>query len=621
MPTPWRIAVHDDAPTDDRLTISGGTIIDQYRISEKIGEGGMGEVYKAEDTTLKRQVALKFLSYDLSREPASRDRFLREAQAAARLAHPNIVSVYGTGEYKGLPYCAMAFIEGWTLAQIKHRELVTISRVIEYGIQIADAVAAAHENGVTHRDLKPSNIIISSGGTVHVVDFGLALIAETEPDDDEETTVTKLTDRGALAGTIPYMAPEQLRGETAGTPVDIFALGVILHELTCGTHPFAKSSPAETAARILRDEPANVLDRRPDAPYDLARIIHRCLRKDPQRRFQSARDIRNELLDLQESSAGDTADINDLSRTEPLRRRLEEKEFILTAEMVRKLDVKSPKMIGDRLVYLDNGVNSEVLIIFLHAWGLDHRYTVDFLASLPYRGIAPTLYGFDRRSPNRLPLTLEDQSVLMREFFSETNNRIQPRYVVLSGFSSGADHALHLVTSDSDLCIPVTGLLSFGCNVSLDSCFISSRFAELKQSNPRELLEEIKKIGNSTRSMNEWLKFHEYMVDVFSKFGDNADPLRSFGKGIVEPFRKHDWKQFAHWYRTAMEKIPHVRFVIDSDDFDKIDEILARHLESNVLGDRFREDTIVRENVSHIELADVETVLKHTMELVSQIRS
>lgn len=611
----------DRNPTDHGMSLASGTTVGRYTITGRIGAGGMGEVYRAEDESLKRTVALKFLLPELSRTPEYRDRFMQEARAAARLDHPNIVTVHEVGEYEGVPYCVMSYVDGLSLAERKAVRVIPISRIIEYGIQVAEGIAAAHDGGITHRDLKPGNIIVSDAGSVYIVDFGLAVVADVEAGDDAEATVTRLTAAGAPAGTVPYMSPEQLQAGPIGPHVDIFALGVTLYELTCGVHPFAAESPAETAAGILRDEPADVQTHRPDAPYDLKRIIHRCLRKEPSRRFQSARDVRNELLDLQELMKDTGYDAHEQAAPGSPRQSLEEKGFTLTAEMVRELEAKSPKMIGDQLVYLDNRRDSDVLVIYMHAWGLDHRHTADFLASLPYRCVAPTLYGFDYNSRHRLPLSLEDQSKLLRKLFAHIYQTIRPKHVVVMGFSSGADHALHLLTSDIDPGLPVSGLVSFGCNVSLESCFLSARFAELSGSNPEELLEDMKRIGNSTQSVGEWLKFHEYMVDVFSKFGDNVDPLRALGKGIVAPFRERDWRQFAAWYRTMTERYDHVRFVIDRDDFDRIDFILEQHLEENVLGDNFREDSIIKENISHIELASVEIAMKHTTGVVEEIQA
>jgi hypothetical protein len=269
----------------------------------------------------------------------------------------------------------------------------------------------------------------------------------------------------------------------------------------------------------------------------------------------------------------------------------------------------------------NNGIVSDTLVIYLHPWGLDHRHCGDFIKGLPCRGIAPTLYGFGQHAKHRLPLSLDDHSALFRNLFSKLRERINPKHVILTGHSSGADHAMRISISNIHLGLDITGLLLFGINTNLGSCFISAKFAELKHSNAEELLGEMKRMGSNARSLGEWLKFHEYMVTVFSKFGTNADALRKFGSDLVKPFKENDWKQFTYWYQAATKKIPHVRFVIDSDDFEIVDEILGHHLKENVLGDNFKEDTIVRENVPHVELAHPEILLKHTLEFISKIEA
>lgn len=601
---------HDLDNTRSYVPISAGTKVSHYRIVEKIGAGGMGVVYLAEDGNLGRKVALKFLPAHLTADEEVKSRFAREARTAAKLNHPNIVSIHEVGEFKDRPYFVMELVEGESLSTIARRKQLPLDRILNYAMQICSGLEEAHRAGIIHRDIKPANILIDKQNRIRLLDFGLATVAG-----DERLTLT-----GSTLGTLSYMSPEQLQGGSLGPQSDIFALGIILYELTCGIHPFAESSSAEAAARILRDEPANVRSRRPDVPYDLARIIGRCLKKDPARRFQSAKDISNELLDLRELMGSGSVDVGHAPTRQKRQKDPQEKKFVLTADLVRKLQVKSPEMVGDRLIYLDNNVESDMLVIYMNG-GIDHRHVREFLESLQCRGISPTLYGYDLRSPNRLPLTLEDHSVLFRALFSEINDRIKPKHVILMGFSSGADHALHLATSEIDPGIKLSGLLAFGCNINLESCFLTSKFANLKHGNPEELLEGIKEISNSTRTLGEWLKFNEYLVEIFSKFDVNADPLQSYGEGIVEPFRKNDWKQFAYWYRTATERIPNVRFILDIDDTERINAVLARHLESNVLGDGFREESIVRENIAHIHLSNPQTLLKYTGEMIEQITS
>jgi serine/threonine protein kinase len=515
----------------------------------------------------------------------------------------------------------MAYIDGPTLKELKEKHQISIELIINFGIQICNGLISAHEQGITHRDLKPGNIIFDNSNILHILDFGLAVTHKITHDNDIDKTVTKLGSMGIAAGTLNYMAPEQLTGGKIGPQVDIFALGIILYELIYGDHPFKGNSSTELLRNILRETPPHFSGKRDDLPYDLIRIVRRCLQKDPEYRFQTAKDVRNELVDLQELliKGNDSSDSRlAVSEEQPF---LREERFILTTESVRQLEFQSPKMIGDHIVYLDNGIVSDTVVIYLHAWGLDHRHCADFIKALPYRGIAPTLYGFGQHAKHRLPLSLDDHSMLFRNLFSELRERINPKHVILTGHSSGADHAMHISISDIHPGLDITGLLLFGINTNLESCFISAKFAELKNSNAEELLGEMKRMGSNARSLGEWLKFHEYMVTVFSKFGENADPLRTFGSDLVKPFKENDWRQFTYWYQAVTKKFPHVRFVIDFDDFEIMDKILEYHLKENVLGDEFREDTIVRENVPHVELARSEILLKHTLEFIDHIKA
>jgi serine/threonine protein kinase len=588
--------------TNIHVVLKQGIVVSHYRIVEKIGAGGMGEVWMAHDEKLNRKVALKFPSTDLYAERELHERLLSEAQAAAALHHPNIVTVHEIGDFDGRSFLAMSYIEGPTLKELMTKQKIPVDMIVNLGAKISNALAAAHELGITHRDLKPGNIILDQSHNPYILDFGLSVTHDVSCDNDVDKTVTLGAIQNITAGTLSYMAPEQITNSKISPHVDIFALGIILFELTYGSHPFKGESPAELYRNILQDALPQFPDRGSDLPYDLIRIIRRCLQKDPENRFQTAKDVRNELLDLHKQMIkGEVFDGTGYPTSEG-RSFLSEERFALTADLVRQLEFQSPKMIGDHIVYLDNGVLSDTLVIYLHAWGLDYRQCADYLKALPYRGIAPTLYGFGQHSEHRFPLTLNDHSILLRALFGMLGNLIKPRYVILAGHSSGADQVMHISTSDVYPGLDLTGLLLFGCNTNLGSCFLSE------------------KIGNNTRSLNEWLKFHEYMVTVFSKFGANADPLRVFGADLVKPFRENDWKQFASWYRVVNAKYPNVRFVIDADDFDTMDKILGYHLRDNALGDDFKEDSIVREDVPHVELAKSEILLKHTLEFIAEFK-
>jgi serine/threonine protein kinase len=601
------------------VPLSKGTMIFHYRILEKIGAGGMGDVWLAHDEKLNRKVALKFLSTEIYEGIESQEMLLSEARAAAALHHPNVVTIYEAGIFEKRPFIAMAYIEGPTLNELEEKRQIPVEMTVRFGIQISNGLADAHEHGITHRDLKPRNIIVDKSNDLHILDFGLAVKHSVFNDNDPDKTVTKLASLNLAAGTLNYMAPEQLTGGKIGPLVDIYALGIILYELIYDEHPFKGNSSTELIRNTLRDTPPRFSDKRDDVPYDLIRIVGRCLQKDPEYRFQTAKDVRNELKDLQEMMIKGHDSSVSYPAVSDQRSFLREERFVLTTDSVRQLEFQSPKMIGDHIAYLDNGIISDTLVIYLHAWGLDHRQCEDFIKALPCRGIAPALYGFGQQAKHRFPLTLNDHSILFRNLFSELRERINPKQVILTGHSSGADHAMHISISDIHRGLDITGLLLFGCNTNLESCFISAKFAELNHSNADELLGEMKRIGNNAKSLGEWLKFHEYMVTVFSKFGTNADPLRVFGSDLVKPFKENDWRQFTYWYQAATKKIPHVRFVIDADDFEAMDKILEYHLKENVLGDEFKEDTIVRENVPHVELAHPEILLKNTLDFIGRI--
>jgi serine/threonine protein kinase len=608
----------NDDNTHTHIVLTKGTMVSHYRIVEKIGAGGMGEVWLAHDEKLDRLIALKIPSPDKCDGRDNVAHMLKEARAAASLDHPNIVTVHEVGNYKGHPYIAMSYIDGPTLSELMKKQKMPIDMIVNLGVQLASGLTAAHEQGIIHRDLKPGNIMLDQSHNPRILDFGLS-VAPYRASIDKDDTVTISAGQNAFVGTLTYMAPEQLTGGEITPLVDLFAFGVIMFELIYGIHPFKGESTQELCRNLLSDTSVNFPDSSEEHPYDLVRIVRRCLQKNPEHRFQTARDIRNELLELQRQLLQGDVFYENKQPGSNRQSFLSKEKFHISADLVRELQVQSAKMIGDHLEYLDNGVMSNTLVIYIHAWGLDYRQATDFLSALPYRGIAPTLYGFGQYARHRPPLTLNDHSILLRALFRRLNETIEPRYVVLSGFSSGADQIMHIATSDQDPGIEISGLLPFGCNVHLGSCFISAKFADLKQSNAEGLCNEIKQLGNNAQSLGEWLKFHEYMVTIFSKFGKNADALRALGTDIVKPFREKDWKQFAIWYREVNARYRHFRFVVDSDDNEIMDKILEFHLKENVLGDGFRESTIVREEVPHVELANSDILLRRTKEIIADI--
>ncbi len=283
-----------------------GETLSHYRITGKLGEGGMGEVYLAEDTELDRQVAIKVLPGELSEDPERLERFKREAKAVAALNHPNIVTIYSIEESKGRRFLTMELVEGESLDRALPPGGLPLAKVFDIAVPLADALSSAHEKGIVHRDLKPANVMITPDARVKVLDFGLAKLAAEAgqmPADADATQMApssaNLTREGVVMGTAPYMSPEQLQGKTVDHRSDIFSLGVVLYEMVSGARPFRGENSAALVSSIMRDTPAPVFELRADLPRHLGRIIQHCLEKDPRERFQTSLDVRNELKSLQ----------------------------------------------------------------------------------------------------------------------------------------------------------------------------------------------------------------------------------------------------------------------------------------------------------------------------------
>jgi eukaryotic-like serine/threonine-protein kinase len=287
--------------------VNPGEIIGHYRIVGPLGKGGMGEVFLAEDTRLQRRVALKVLPPIFASDPAYRQRFEREAQAIAALNHPNIVTIHSVEEDGGRLFITMEYVEGKPLSELIPRGGLPLDRILRIGIDVADAMAAAQQRGITHRDLKPANIVVTGDGRAKVLDFGLAKLREAElaAAGDQMTRMTReLTGEGKIIGTVAYMSPEQAEGKAVDPRSDIFSLGVILHEMATGERPFKGDTSVSIISAILKDTPPPITDTNPVLPADLARIVRRCLAKDPSRRYQTAADLRNELEDLKQDTNG-----------------------------------------------------------------------------------------------------------------------------------------------------------------------------------------------------------------------------------------------------------------------------------------------------------------------------
>jgi len=261
--------------------------LSHYRIVSQLGAGGMGEVYLAEDVQLARRVAIKLLASDVAADEAANRRLVQEARAAASLDHPNICSIYEVGEVDGRNFIVMQYLEGQTLEATLKTKPLTSKESITIAAQITDALTEAHSHNIIHRDIKPANIMITSRGQAKMMDFGLARVVTKGIDSEAVTQSMGLTTPGTILGTLPYMSPEQVRGEALDVRSDIFSFGVVLYEMLSGRHPFANRSAAETISAILKEEPSMLSPHADDVPEELQRIARKCLEKDRNLRKRS----------------------------------------------------------------------------------------------------------------------------------------------------------------------------------------------------------------------------------------------------------------------------------------------------------------------------------------------
>ena len=282
-----------------------GQTISHFHIQEKLGSGGMGVVYKAEDTRLRRLVALKFLPEALSRDNQATSRFRREARAASALNHPNICTIHDVHEQDGNFFIVMELLEGQPLKYYVGKKFRAVW-LVELALQIAQALDVAHASGIVHRDIKPANIFVTTDGKAKVLDFGLAKLflpvaSKTATGAGLAETATMSTDAGLLLGTVEYMSPEQIEGEPVDPRTDLYALGLVLYELATGCNPFVGRSPTSTIANILKENAPPIAQRNPVAPPELGRILQKCLRKRMDERYPSARDLSADLTTLRRS--------------------------------------------------------------------------------------------------------------------------------------------------------------------------------------------------------------------------------------------------------------------------------------------------------------------------------
>ncbi len=306
------------------MALPAGTKLGPYEIQSPLGAGGMGEVYRARDTRLNRDVALKILPASYSADPERLQRFAQESRAAAALNHPNILSIYDIGETSGAPYVVSELLEGETLRDRLRNGALSSRKAVDYAQQIARGLAAAHERGIVHRDLKPENLFIIDDGRAKILDFGLAKF--TRPDGDtadaggDAPTMQVATEVGTVMGTAGYMSPEQVRGKPTDARSDIFSFGAILYEMLSGKRAFHGDSAADTMSAILKEEPPDLTETNRTISPGLERIVRHCLEKSPAERFQSARDAAFNLEALTDVSGASRTGVKALPGEKPARR-------------------------------------------------------------------------------------------------------------------------------------------------------------------------------------------------------------------------------------------------------------------------------------------------------------
>jgi pimeloyl-ACP methyl ester carboxylesterase len=478
---------------------------------------------------------------------------------------------------------------------------------------VADAITYAHQHRIVHRDIKPENILLS-GRHALVADFGIAKAVS-----DAGAGEPALTTAGFALGTPAYMAPEQAAADPATDHrADIYALGVVAYELFAGAPPFAASTHRELMAAHLTRAAEPLSKLRPDIPGALEQLVMRCLEKNPADRWQRSEELLRRIEGLLAA---------DLDSLPPAIRPAQPVDctFRLTEDVCRKLNraTLDPRIIGENLHYLDNQVESPVLLCLLHGFGLSQEQFTRHLELLPYRAIAPTLYGLEASNPRRIAVALDDHLTILGELLDDVVRRLRPETVIVAGFSSGGDFGFQLLEKLGDASRPrVDGFVSLGCNISIETCFVSGLFARMTADRPDDSFEAFRKLGVSARNLEEWLNQQEYLIRILRKFRTDVEPLRQLGRDVVRFFLPGEENPFPRWYREASHRTRVLRCVFeDSDDYLRpLSEIRLRNLDQGILGPRYREDSIVVEQSDHFGLVRPEVVARHVEEVLALIR-
>jgi pimeloyl-ACP methyl ester carboxylesterase len=410
-------------------------------------------------------------------------------------------------------------------------------------------------------------------------------------------------------GTSHYMAPEQLEGREADVRSDIWALGCVLYEMATGRRAYEGATSATLISSIMKDEPRPLIDLVPLAPTGLDRVIRACLAKDPEQRWQNAHDVAVALRWPQADAVATRATST-----------LIERQFILTAAHVRQLAERNPRLVGYPVTYVDNQVQSDQLVVFLHGLGADGGQFEVFLNASPNRAIAVTLIGFGKNEKRRPTLGLDDHSRVLRMLLREIVTECRPRQLVLVGHSAGADQLMRMMHEDDGAGVDVDGLIALGPNINLSTCFATRLYAKIDTANPDGTLAILKSLSDHINTLETWLVVQSYFAQMFIKLGNELEPLRRYASDLVRPFEEPG-DPLADWYRSAKRRVQHVRLVFSNEESAAAEDLLARHLESNVLGDDFIENSFAIERVHHLALLELGLVTRHVKDVFGSIRN
>ncbi len=604
-----------------------GRAVSHFKITAKLGEGGMGEVYRATDTKLGREVAIKVLSEAFTADEERLARFEREARVLATLNHPNIAAIYDLAEDGGTRFLVLELAEGEDLAAHLSRGPISVESALPLALQIAEALEAAHKKGVVHRDLKPANVMVGADGSIKVLDFGLAKVWAKEPADSADlslspTLTAQMTTAGSLLGTAAYMSPEQARGNEVDRRSDIWSFGAVLWEMLCGRPLFDGKTASDLLAAVLREEPDFEVLLAATHPA-IHRLLRRCLERDLSRRLQHAGDARLELLDAREHpsellpapAAGPSPSLKGVEGT-----------WTLTTQVCSHLQRENldPALIGDHLEYLDNQRSSGVLVMYLGGLGMGHSAFEPILESSPYRGVAVTLYGMEQRANRRIPLPISNHLTILRLFLKHLKESIKPATTIVAGFSSGADVALRLISEGGLDRNSVAGVLALSPNLNLDTCFFTAQVARIPDNADGGVFGVVRDLMAEIETAEAWLVQNPYFVEAVRKFRTDVRALRRHAQDIVRPFKEGTGWPLSGWYQDARRAGVALRVVFASTESEQVPlrDLMLAHVDDEVFGPDFEDSEIVTEPDSHhFDLMHHSVIEKNLLELVKCIRA